>query len=76
MEQHDKLKAWMTAKGYNQKSLASELGFSETYIFKLMAGTKPIGSGFKLKFLFRFGVEEATEIFDLQPLPTAANALP
>ena len=67
MEQHDRLKAWMTEKGYSYVTLAQELDFSETYIFKLMSGTKPLNSahGFLLKFSQRFGTDEANKLFDL-----------
>lgn len=70
MKQQDKLKAWMAEKGYNYNALAHELGFSDTYIFKIMAGTKPLGSGFKFRFVERFGIDEAKQVFDMaQPVP-------
>lgn len=67
MKSQDKLKAWMNENGYSYGTLAHELGFSETYVFKLMAGTKPLGSGFKLRFLLRFGNYEASKLFDTAP---------
>lgn len=67
MKSHDKLKAWMVEKGYTYRTLARELGFSDTYIFKLTEGTKPLGSGFKFRFLLRFGHYEAAQVFEVQP---------
>lgn len=64
MKPQDKLKAWMDENGYNSSALAQELGFSYNYIFKILAGLKPLGSGFKYKFLVRFGRKEADKVFD------------
>lgn len=65
MKPQDKLKAWMGENNYTYTTLAHELGFSDTYIFKLTAGTKPLGSGFKYRFILRFGLQEASRIFEV-----------
>lgn len=69
MEQKDKLRAWMTQKGFTQSELAQELGVTNTYICKIETGAKPLGSGFKFRFIHRFGVEEASQIFDVTQQP-------
>lgn len=65
MKPHDKLKAWMTEQGYSYGALAHELDFSDIYIFKIMAGKKPLSDGFKYRFILRFGLQEASRIFEV-----------
>lgn len=64
MEQRDKLKAWMNEKGYTLSTFANDLSVSENYVYKLLAGTKPLGNGFEFRFLKRFGATEHNKIFD------------
>lgn len=71
-EKHDKLIAWMTENSFDSSRLAHELGFTYNYIHKLREGDKPLGSGFKLKFLLHFGSEEANKVFDVAPHPEPA----
>jgi hypothetical protein len=57
----------MLEKGYSNSQLARELGFSYDYIYKLAIGKdKQISDGFKFRFLQRFGMDEAIQVFDVE----------
>jgi transposase len=76
MNQRTKLKAWMTEKGYSNRQLAQELGFSYEYIYKLaISHEKPITDSFKYRFIERFGWQEASQVFDGVPAPESATEL-
>lgn len=66
-----KLKAWMDAKGFTLSTLARELDVTENYIYKLLAGTKPLGNGFEFRFLKHFGASEHEKLFDAVGQPKA-----
>lgn len=62
------LSVWMTEKGYTASTLARELGLSYEFIFKIADGSRGISHNFQLKFLERFGRDEADKVFDTSRL--------
>lgn len=77
MEQRDKLKAWMNEKGYTHNTFAHDLDVTENYVYKLLAGSKPLGNGFEFRFLKRFGAAEHNKIFGaIQYAPPSEKAAP
>jgi plasmid maintenance system antidote protein VapI len=66
------LKVWMDEKGYSNRQLAQELNLSYDIIYKMSTGKRPITDGFKWRFFQRFGLEEASRIFDVTT-PTTVN---
>lgn len=65
MEPKDKLRAWMTAKNYTPVTLGRELGVTDNYIYKLLAGKKNFGNSLYVRFCQRFGTKEAAKIFNI-----------
>jgi len=55
--------AWIKDNGYNFYTLARELGYSYEYIFKIAVGDKKSTSDFEIRFINRFGAEEARKVF-------------
>lgn len=76
MDERNNLQAWMYKKGYNVKALAHELSVTENYIYKIMAGSKPIGNGFQYRFIKRFGMTQARKIFAIGPQGMQPSAMP
>lgn len=70
------LKQWMDEKGYSYAQLAQELDFSYEYIYKIAKDDKRVTDSFRLRFLARFGWEEAQNVFDTEPLRALLEALP
>lgn len=65
---HTPLAIWMAEHGYTSSTLAHELGFSYFMIRKLVLGNRGISHNFQLKFIKRFGREEADKVFDTSRL--------
>ena len=66
MGQQTMLSIWMDEKGYSKATLAKELGLGYNYIHKLTVGERPLANSFKFRFLQRFGIEEASKVFDVE----------
>lgn len=68
MEPRDKLKSWMASRNYTYVTLAHEMGLSETYIFKLLDGSKRMSGAFEWRFAKRFGLAESSKVFEIPQL--------
>lgn len=63
------LKAWMDKKGYTHVQLAQELGYGYDMVYKVATRQdRNVTLAFKIKFIERFGWEEAAHVFDVAPL--------
>lgn len=67
---------WMNRNGYNYKSLAAKLKYSDTYIFKIANGTRPGSYDFEMRFIDHFGVDEARKVFRKSRLVAMLQAVP
>lgn len=67
MEPREKLRVWMDENGYSNKTLAEAMGFSYEYIYKIIEGKdgKRPGVNFQIRFVERFGWDEAAKALDL-----------
>lgn len=75
MAQNTTLKLWMEQQGYTARTLAEELDLSYEYIFKIAANDRKMSTNFRIKFVARFGWDEAAKLFDtslLRSLSTEA----
>lgn len=64
MSEVERLRAWMTQHNYNTTKLAAETGMSLSGVHQILCVRKRVSPGFKLRFIGRFGVAVANEIFD------------
>lgn len=55
---------WMRDHGYSYKQLADELGYGHDMIYALASGRRQAGFQFQVKFINRFGREEAAKAFE------------
>lgn len=73
MEPRIKLQQWMDANGYSNRTLAEAMGFSYEYIYKIVEGKddkRATGANFQIRFVNRFGWEEAAKALVLTlPVP-------
>jgi transcriptional regulator with XRE-family HTH domain len=65
----ERLKAFLTEGKMTQRELASELGFSEEYVSRLMNGKVPVTKSLIGAFIYAFGVAAAAEVFEYPELP-------
>lgn len=75
MDELKKFVAWKREHGYTDRGLAEELGFGADYINMISRGTRSISLNFKLKFISRFGRDEAQKAFDAAPLLSALETI-
>ena len=68
--------AWMKDKGYTCYTLARELGYTYEYIFKIAVGDRKGSSDFEMKFVNRFGTEEARKVFANSRVLAMLESLP
>ena len=64
MTQTTTLRQWMDEKGYTARTLSRELGLSYEFIFKIAANERKMSTNFQIKFVSRFGWDEAARLFD------------
>lgn len=64
MAQTTTLKLWMDEQGYTARTLAEELDLSYEFIFKIADGSRGMSTNFQIKFVTRFGWDEAAKVFD------------
>ncbi len=64
MNEQEKLRRWMEAHEYTSSSLAAEVGMNYVSVFRMFKAERPLSSGFKLRFIERFGSNVAESIFD------------
>jgi plasmid maintenance system antidote protein VapI len=69
MENSARLSEWMSQKGYSNRQLADEVGFSYDYIYSVVNNRKRITGSFKYRFIERFGWQEAAKVFEGVPVP-------
>lgn len=68
MKQATKLDAWRVAQGYTQLQLARELGISWDLIHRLCVGSRTPTLNVQVRFIDRFGREEAAKVFEASPV--------
>jgi uncharacterized Fe-S cluster-containing radical SAM superfamily enzyme len=71
MQQRTKFASWMAEKGYTYRQLADELDYSYEFIFSLAVGRRHPTLNVQLKFINRFGRQEAAKAFENSPLLAA-----
>lgn len=64
MHDNKMLATWMGENGYTSSSLAKELGLSYESVYKFVTGVRAVSSNFQLRFVARFGWDEAAKVFD------------
>lgn len=64
MAQTTTLKLWMEQQGFTSRTLAEELDLSYEFIFKIADGSRKMSTNFQIKFVARFGWDEAAKVFD------------
>lgn len=62
MSETERLRAWMDENGYSVIKLAVEVGMT-TAGLNMIFWRKSVSPGFKLRFIKRFGMEAADQIF-------------
>lgn len=74
MEPREKLQLWMDENGHSKTTLAKALGLSYAFIYKITEGRdgKYMTDTFKFRFIARFGMEEASKVFDVTFEPETA----
>lgn len=65
----EQLNAWMHANGHTNTTLATAMGYSYEYIYKLTQGERPVTEGFRWRFAQTFGWDEAQRLFSATPTP-------
>lgn len=63
-----KFGTWMRANGYTYRQLADELGIGQDMIYALASGRRQAGLSLQIKFINRFGRDEAAKVFDDSPV--------
>ena len=73
MNEQEKLRQWMGENGYTSSSLAAEVGMNYVSVFRMFKAERALSPGFKLRFIDRFGVDVAGQIFDSSITPSIAQ---
>lgn len=63
-DKHTKIDQWRQQHAYTQLELATELGVSHDLIHRLCAGSREPSLNVQIRFVNRFGKEEAARVFD------------
>lgn len=64
-----RLQKWMTEHGYSAWDMAKELGVSRVWVYRTVKYNDEISDGLKLRFINRFGIDIASQVFDLPAVP-------
>ena len=67
MSEKERIRQWMDVAGHTISSLAKEIGMSYDGVYQALNVRGRVSDGFKLRFINRFGIAAATEVFDLTP---------
>jgi antitoxin component HigA of HigAB toxin-antitoxin module len=68
MSEIERLRVWMEKHGFTVWDVSREIGGSRVWVYRMMNSNRAhLSDGFKLRFINRFGIAAATEVFDLTP---------
>lgn len=77
MTEIERIRKWMHETGHTVSSLAKELGMSYDGTYQVLSVRERLSNGFKFRFINRFGIDAAAEVFDLSPAAvTSTSTLP
>lgn len=74
MSEKERIFQWMDVAGHTISSLAKEIGMSYDGVYQALNVRERVSDGFKLRFINRFGIGAASQVFDLAV--AAANGAP
>ena len=75
MTEQERLLSWMSSNEYTVWSLGETLGFKSRVSVYRMTRRETLSPNFKLRFISRFGIDVANELFDppaIEHTPEAA----
>lgn len=75
MNEIERLQIWMDKNHFTVWDVTREIGVSRVWVYRMMNSNRTqLSDGFKLRFINRFGIDAASQVFDLAV--AAANGAP
>lgn len=73
--EQQRLTEWMGRNGHTAWTLADTLGFkSRVSVYRMIHRAAAVSPGFKVRFIERFGIDVANQLFDPPPVKHAEPA--